>query len=41
MFLQNVGVEHQPYKSCISTMSAQLDREMGTFSTPSGVKWMS
>jgi hypothetical protein len=27
MFLQNVGVEHKPYTSCMSTLSAQLDRE--------------
>ncbi|KAK1660387.1 hypothetical protein QYE76_048546 [Lolium multiflorum] len=27
MFLQNVGVEHKPYTSCVSTLSAQLDRE--------------
>jgi hypothetical protein len=27
MFLQNMGVEHKPYTSCMSTLSAQLDRE--------------
>jgi hypothetical protein len=47
MFLQNVGGDHQPYTSYMSTLFRNFtERRWGaqtcaTFSTPSGMKWTS